>query len=85
MFMALAKAQDWHAIVKSFKRGGIAWAKDDAEALWIIAEAYARENDCGEAYVVYRLDSRRSRRPGRAPRDDRARDRPDPDGAMPRS
>ena len=50
----LAKTEDWHAIVQSFKQSGIAWAKDDAEALWIIAEAYARENDCGEAYVVYR-------------------------------
>ena len=52
--LELAKAEDWHAIVESFKQTGIAWAKDDAEALWIIAEAYARENDCGEAYVVYR-------------------------------
>ena len=50
----LAKAEEWHAIVQSFKQNGIAWAKDDAEALWIIAEAYARENDCGEAYIVYR-------------------------------
>ena len=52
--ITLAKSQEWHAIVQSFKQNGIAWAKDDAEALWIIAEAYARENDCGEAYVVYR-------------------------------
>ena len=51
--MALAQAADWHAIVTLFKGSGIAWAKDDAEALWAIAEAYARENDCGEAYVVY--------------------------------
>ncbi len=51
--MALAQAADWHAIVTLFKGSGIAWAKDDAEALWVIAEAYARENDCGEAYVVY--------------------------------
>ena len=50
----MAKAEDWHLIVQSFKQSGITWAKDDAEALWIIAEAYARENDCGEAYVVYR-------------------------------
>ena len=50
----LAKAEDWHAIVQNFKQSGIAWAKDDAEVLWMIAEAYARENDCGEAYVVYR-------------------------------
>ncbi len=50
--MTLAKAEDWHAIVQSFKASGIAWAQDDAEALWVIAEAYARENDCGEAYVV---------------------------------
>ena len=53
--MTLAKAEAWREIVKSFKASGIAWAKDDAEALWVIAEAYARENDCGEAYVVYRL------------------------------
>ena len=52
--MELAKAEDWHAIVESFKGSGIAWAKDDAEALWVVAEAYARENDCGEAYIVYR-------------------------------
>ncbi len=52
--MALAAAADWHAIVALFKGSGIAWAKDDAEALWVIAEAYARENDCGEAAVVYR-------------------------------
>ena len=51
--MALAQAADWHAIVTLFKGSGIAWAKDDAQALWVIAEAYARENDCGEAYVVY--------------------------------
>ena len=51
--IALAQAADWHAIVTLFKGSGIAWAKDDAEALWVIAEAYARENDCGEAYVVY--------------------------------
>ena len=50
--MTLAKGEDWHAIVQSFKASGIAWAQDDAEALWVIAEAYARENDCGEAYVV---------------------------------
>jgi tetratricopeptide (TPR) repeat protein len=52
--MQMAKAEDWHAIVESFKGSGIAWAKDDAEALWVVAEAYARENDCGEAYIVYR-------------------------------
>ncbi len=51
--MALAGAGNWRAIVGSFKESGIAWAQDDAEALWVIAEAYARENDCGEAYVVY--------------------------------
>jgi hypothetical protein len=53
--MALAKVQDWRGIVRSFKSTGIAWAKDDAEALWTIAEAYARQNDCNEAYAVYRL------------------------------
>ncbi len=52
--MALAAAGDWHAIVALFKDSGIAWAKDDAEALWVIAEAYARENDCGEATIIYR-------------------------------
>ncbi len=52
--MALAKQEDWHAIVASLKESGIAWAKSDAEVLWIIAEAYARENDCGEAFIVYR-------------------------------
>ncbi len=52
--MALAAAGDWHAIVALFKDSGIAWAKDDAAALWVIAEAYARENDCGEATVIYR-------------------------------
>lgn len=52
--LALAKAEAWHEIVQSFKESGIAWAKDDAQLLWVIAEAYARENDCGEAYIVYR-------------------------------
>ena len=52
--MALARQEDWHAIVTSFKGSGIAWAKKDAEVLWIVAEAYARENDCGEAFIVYR-------------------------------
>ena len=52
--LALAHAEAWHEIVQSFKESGIAWAKDDAELLWVIAEAYARENDCGEAYVIYR-------------------------------
>ncbi len=52
--MALAKAERWHAIVESFRESGIGWAKDDAEALWVIAEAYAHENDCSEAFVVYR-------------------------------
>ena len=52
--MALAKAEQWHAIVESFRESGIGWAKNDAEALWVIAEAYAHENDCSEAYVVYR-------------------------------
>ena len=51
--MVLAAAKDWHAIVLSFKESGIGWAQDDAEALWVIGEAYARENDCGEAYVVF--------------------------------
>lgn len=51
--MGLAKAEQWHAIVESFRESGIGWAKDDAEALWVIAEAYAHENDCSEAYVVY--------------------------------
>lgn len=51
--LALNKTEDWHAIVQNFKETGIAWAKDDAEALWIIAEAYAREKDCNEAFVVY--------------------------------
>ncbi len=51
---AWAASGEWHAIVESFKGTGIAWAKDDAEVLWIVAEAYARENDCGEAYIVYR-------------------------------
>ena len=52
--MALAKAEQWHAIVESFRASGIGWAKNDAEALWVVAEAYAHENDCSEAYVVYR-------------------------------
>ena len=52
--MGLAKAEQWHAIVESFRESGIGWAKNDAEALWVIAEAYAHENDCSEAYVVYR-------------------------------
>ncbi len=52
--LALAKAGAWREIVHTFKESGIAWAKDDAELLWVIAEAYARENDCGEAYIVYR-------------------------------
>ena len=52
--MALALAGEWHLIVESFKGTGIAWAREDAEALWVVAEAYARENDCGEAYIVYR-------------------------------
>ena len=52
--MGLAKAERWHAIVESFHDSGIGWAKSDAEALWVIAEAYAHENDCSEAYVVYR-------------------------------
>ena len=52
--MGLAKAEQWHAIVESFRENGIGWAKNDAEALWVIAEAYAHENDCSEAYVVYR-------------------------------
>ena len=51
--MALAKAEQWHAIVESFRESGIGWAKNDAEALWVVAEAYAHENDCSEAYVVY--------------------------------
>ena len=52
--LALAKAEAWREIVQTFKQSGIAWAKDDAELLWAIAEAYARENDCGEAYIIYR-------------------------------
>ncbi len=51
--LALAQAQGWHELVQSAKRSGLAWAKDDAEVLWLVAEAYARENDCGEAYVIY--------------------------------
>ena len=51
--MALAKAEQWHAIVESFRASGIGWAKNDAEALWVVAEAYAHENDCSEAYIVY--------------------------------
>ncbi len=53
--MLLGKAHDWRAILRNFKTTGIAWAKDDAEALWVIAEAYAREDNSNEAYVVYRL------------------------------
>ena len=51
--MALSKAEQWPAIVETFRSSGIGWARRDAEALWIIAEAYARENDCAEAYVIY--------------------------------
>ncbi len=46
---------DWRGVVQSAKASGTAWAQKDAEALWFIAEAFARGNDCAEAYVTYRL------------------------------
>jgi cellulose synthase operon protein C len=51
--MTLAKTGEWDGIVHAFRETGIAWAKDDAEALWVIAEAHAREDDCDEAFNIY--------------------------------
>lgn len=53
MILHLAQTHAWHEIVQDVKERGSTWAKDDAEVLWIIAEAYAREDDCAEAYGVY--------------------------------
>ncbi|MBE7220734.1 MAG: hypothetical protein INR64_19880, partial [Caulobacteraceae bacterium] len=38
--MALAASGEWRPLLRSFATTGIAWARDDAEALWVIAEAY---------------------------------------------
>ncbi len=51
----LARDGDWRGVVQNVKASGTTWAQKDAEALWIIGEAFARQNDCAEAYIVYRL------------------------------
>ncbi len=51
----LAHDGDWRGVVQNVKASGTVWAQKDAEALWIIGEAFARQNDCAEAYIVYRL------------------------------
>ncbi len=51
----LAHEGDWRGVVQDVKASGTVWAQKDAEALWIIGEAFARQNDCAEAYIVYRL------------------------------
>ena len=52
--LGFAAGHDWHGIGGAVKGNGAAWAAKDAEVLWLVGEAYARENDCAEAFVTYR-------------------------------
>ncbi|VVB42724.1 hypothetical protein RHAL1_00351 [Beijerinckiaceae bacterium RH AL1] len=52
--MDLAHQGRWAEVVRRAKEAGIDWAKDDAQALWTIAEAHAREHEAPEAFTVYR-------------------------------
>ena len=53
LIMQAARSGAWHDVVQRANVSGIAWAAQDPEVLWTIADAYARESDLPAAYAAF--------------------------------